>query len=264
MRKSTRRNFSTRGAVLAGLAGAFRLISISLKTLSAQVSPADKPSGYGTRLRNLLEKIFASGSYYRAQASWLTAARFAEEQARAEDLIGQLNAIDCSRLTNESIDLRDAESILWGGQICQTLPNPDTELEQQVSESLKSSPALFANGQTNIKYWILRIRELIIFMVDKEISIYRDAVPTFAAWMPGVKADTLITKNKVMASVLDYQRFVRVGLPNKQVAGLAIGSEAYQNIRGKKFIDSEFCERLLNVGCMPPNLVREGHLNSLV
>jgi hypothetical protein len=199
MRKMTRRCLMTRGTILAGPGAASRMIAAPVRGLCAQVAPADKPSIPAEQLRILLEKLGTGGGYSRPQISPPTAESLAQELTQTEEVIGQLNAIDRSRLTEDvSIDLRYAESILWGRQIEQaemmrwkkdtriclqlhflsilmTLPNPDTTHNQQVVERLQSTHARLAKRQANIEYCIPR-SEMSIFMIDNVISVFRDHV----------------------------------------------------------------------------------------
>jgi uncharacterized protein (DUF885 family) len=46
-------------------------------------------------------------------------------------------------------------------------------------------------------------------------------------------------------------------------SGIVKMREDFKQIRGEKFTLSDFHERLLKVGCMPPKLMREGLMNSL-
>ena len=257
MKRMARRTFLASTARLAGIGVATQLMPASLRTANAQSSSPATPS---EQLQTLLQKMGGGGEYIGATISNLSAETFAKELAQTRALMTQLNAIDRTALTkDESIDLRYAESILWGRELAQAdmerwkkdpriymqlrslstqiaMPNPDAARAQSVITTLNAIPERLANGEKNIEVCIPRFRELSLFMVDNVIQVFREDVPAFADKLPASKADILKANDVALAAMVGFQKFTRDVLPTKPKADFALGRKTYDALLSKQYM----------------------------
>ena len=195
----------------------------------------------------------------------MSADSFARRVQVSRDLLGELEAIDRSRLAfAQDIDWRFLKSLLEanvieGERVRRWRQDPRVYLDNKVAYKIQADPrpvhtraaelvdglellqVRLGNAETNLGQHIPRWVELSYEVIDGFMLLLQNELPRFAGRVSdGALRDRLLAAgNDGIAALAEYRRFLNEDLPQREQGDYAIGAEDFNALMEKKYLFPE-------------------------